>query len=129
MHRHELSDREWSRIEPLLPAEKGRPGRPAVLPNRVFMNAIFYIAKTGAPWRDLPTRFGPWKTVHTRFTRWNRSGVFERILNEFGVDADHESNMVDGSYTKAHQDSSGGKGGPSVMRSGAHAAGLARKCI
>jgi transposase len=112
MRRHELSDQEWSRLEPLLPAERGRPGRPVRLPNRVFMNAIFYIAKTGAPWRDLPERFGPWKTVHTRFSRWNRAGVFEKILKEFNRDADNESNMADGSYAKAHQDSAGGKGGP-----------------
>jgi hypothetical protein len=63
MHRHELSDAEWARIEPLLPAEAGRRGRPADLPTRTFMNAIFYVAKTGAPWRDLPERFGPWHTI------------------------------------------------------------------
>ena len=54
MHRHELSDQEWDRITSLLPAEKGRRGRPVELSNRIFMNAIFYIAKTGVPWRDLP---------------------------------------------------------------------------
>jgi transposase len=112
MHRHELSDAEWKRIEALLPPEKGRRGRPSELPNRVFMNAIFYVAKTGAPWRDLPERFGPWKTVHNRFTRWNRRGIFQTVLDEFKQGADHESNMVDGSYIKAHQDAAGGKGGP-----------------
>src|ERR1700722_9488764 len=112
MHRHKLSDQEWSRLEALLPAERGRPGRPAVLSNRTFLNAVFYIAKTGVPWRDLPDRFGPWKTVHTRFTRWNRAGVFQKVLEEFSKNADHESNMADGSYAKAHQDSAGGKGGP-----------------
>src|SRR5262245_20922606 len=103
MHRHELSDAEWHRLEPLLPPKRGRRGRPAELPNRVFLNAIFYIAKTGVPWRDLPERFGPWETVYTRFSRWNRRGVFQKILDEFKKDADHESNMVDGSYIKAHQ--------------------------
>jgi transposase len=112
MHRHELRDDEWKRIEPLLPPERGRMGRPAVLRNRPFMNAIFYLAKTGCPWRDLPERFGPWKSVHNRFTRWNKQGVFQRLLENFGRDADHESNMVDGSYAKVHQDASGGKGGP-----------------
>lgn len=117
MHRHELSDGEWGRIELLLPAESGREGRPSKLSNRVFMNAIFNIAKTGAPWRDLPERFGPWKTVHTRFSRWNLKGVFQRVLEEFRKDADHESNMADGSYVKAHQDSAGGKGGSKMRRS------------
>ena len=115
MHRHELGDEEWKRLEPLLPAESGRPGRPSTLFNRTFLKAIFSIGKTGVPWRDLPERFGPWKTVHVRFTRWNQRGVFERILEEFGGDADHESNIVDGSYAKAHQDSGGGKGGPSAV--------------
>jgi transposase len=112
MHRHELNDAEWARIEPLLPAETGRRGRPADLRNRTFMNAIFYVAKTGAPWRDLPERFGPWHTIHNKFTRWNRKGVFRQILDEFRKDADHDSNMADGSYSKAHQDAAGGKGGP-----------------
>jgi len=93
MHRHELSDAEWARIEPLLPAETGRRGRPADLPNRTFMNAIFYVAKTGVPWRDLPERFGPWHTIHNKFTRWNRKEVFLRILDEFRKGADHGSNM------------------------------------
>lgn len=112
MRRHELSDAEWLRIAPLLPAEDGRPGRPSELPNRTFMNAVFYIAKTGVQWRDLPERFGPWKTVHNRFSRWNKRGVFQKILDEFRKDADHESNMADGSYIRAHQDAAGGKGGP-----------------
>jgi transposase len=80
MHRHEITDDEWSRLEPLLPPERGRRGHPAKLLNRQFMNAVVYIAKTGAPWRDLPERFGPWKTVHNKFSRWNRKGIFERIL-------------------------------------------------
>ena len=112
MHRHELSDQEWDRITSLLPAEKGRRGRPVELSNRIFMNAIFYIAKTGVPWRDLPERFGPWKTIHVRFTRWNRAGVFGRMIDRFKESADPRSNMADGSYAKAHQDAAGGKGGP-----------------
>lgn len=111
MHRHELNDTEWSRLEPLLPVERGRRGRPSELSNRVFMNSILYIAKTGVPWRDLPERFGQWKTVYSRFARWNRRGVFQTVLDAFKQDADPESNMVDGSYVKAHQDSAGGKGG------------------
>ena len=107
-----MTDEEWNRIESLLPAERGRRGRPVALSNRTFMNAIFYIAKTGVPWRDLPERFGPWKTVHVRFTRWNRAGVFQRVIDRFKENADPTSNMADGSYAKAHQDAAGGKGGP-----------------
>ncbi len=112
MRRHELSDREWKEIEPLLPPERGRVGRPSKLPNRTFMNAVFYVAKTGLPWRDLPEHFGPWKTVYSRFVRWNAKGVFGKVMEHFAQDADHEANMADGSYIKAHQDSAGGKGGP-----------------
>lgn len=118
MHRHELGDVEWTRLESMLPPERSGRGRPAVLTNRTFMNAVFYIAKTGVPWRDLPNRFGAWKTVHTRFSRWNAAGVFQRVLNEFKKDADHESNMADGSYARAHQDATGGKGGPQIQAIG-----------
>ena len=114
MRRHVLSDREWSEIEPLLPPERGRRGRPPKLGNRVFMNAIFFVAKTGLPRRDLPEHLGPWKTVYNRIVRWNSKGVFQRVLERLAEDADHEANMVDGSYIKAHQDSSGGKGGPTL---------------
>lgn len=90
MHRHELSDLEWQRLEPLLPPEQGRRGRPLELPNRIFLNAIFYVAKTGAPWRDLPERFGPWKTIHTRFTRWNRrQAQGENFIADKGDDANN----------------------------------------
>src|SRR5437660_4287562 len=78
MRRHEISESEWSRIQGLLPLERDRPGRPSELSNRLFMNAVIYIAKTGIQWRDLPERFGPWKTVHSRFSRWNKQGVFEQ---------------------------------------------------
>lgn len=114
MARHDLSDAEWKRIEGILPSETGRKARPAKLRNRTFMNAIMYIAKTGAPWRDLPERFGPWKTVHTKFTRWNAAGVLEQVLKHLSQDADHESSIADSSYVRAHQHAAGGKGGPKV---------------
>ena len=112
MHRHELTDADWIRLDGLLPPERGRPGRPAELSNRRFMNAVVFIAKTGLPWRDLPERFGPWKTIHSRFTRWNNQGVFERVLNVFAIDADNESSMADSTCVRAHQHAAGGKGGP-----------------
>ncbi len=114
MRRHELTDTDWARLKELLPPERGRPGRPAELSNRRFMDGIIFIAKTGLPWRDLPERFGPWKTVHSRFTRWNTRGVFERVLNAFAIDADNESSMADSTCVRAHQHAAGGKGGPKV---------------
>jgi transposase len=114
VRRHELTDDEWNRIAPLLPAERGRKARPAKLSNRMFMNAVFFIAKTGVPWRDLPERFGPWKTVHTKFSRWNASKVFDRVLQVFAVDADYEAAIADSTYVRAHQHATGGKGGPKI---------------
>src|SRR6266404_3185471 len=114
MRRHELTDADWARLKGLLPPERGRPGRPAELSNRRFLDGVVFIAKTGLPWRDLPARFGPWKTVHSRFTRWNNQGVFERLLNGLSVDSDNESSMADSTCVRAHQHAAGGKGGPKV---------------
>jgi transposase len=73
MQRHALTDREWARLEPLLPrtAYTGRPSKD----HRVIINALLWLLATGAPWRDLPERYGPWQTVATRFYRWMGSGV------------------------------------------------------
>ena len=87
MRRHEISDENWHRIESLLP---GRPGDPGVTAadNRSFINAVFWIAKTGAPWRDLPSRFGKWNSVFKRFDRWSKKGVWQRVAEALGGDAD-----------------------------------------
>ena len=121
MERHELSEEQWQRIAPLLPAERGRRARPAKLGNRPFINAVLYIAKTGTPWRDLPERFGPWKTVHSKFSRWNARGVFDEVMGHMAREADHESSIVDASYVRAHQHSAGAKGGHKRKESGARA--------
>ena len=111
MHRHEITNEEWARLEPLLPSERPALGRPAELSNREFMNALTFIAKTGIQWRDLPERFGPWKTIYTRFSRWSKRGVFERLLASVSTDADLESSIVDSSCIRVHQHAAGGKGG------------------
>src|SRR4028119_2483730 len=110
MPRHDMSDREWTRLKLLLP--KRRTGRPPK-DHRLVIDALLWLAKTGAPWRDLPERFGPWRTVATRFYRWTRSGLWERILAELRrmADAkgriDWEGHMIDGRHARAH---SGGAG-------------------
>ena len=75
MNRHALTDREWGRLAPLLPP-RPRTGRPPK-DHRLIIDALLWLARTGAPWRDLPERFGPWRTVATRFYRWTRSGLWE----------------------------------------------------
>ncbi|CAN5856269.1 hypothetical protein BH23PLA1_BH23PLA1_20680 [soil metagenome] len=76
MRRHEIKDEDWDRIKDLLPGKAGDPGVTAK-DNRLFVNAVLWIAKTGAPWRDLPERFGNWNSVYRRFTRWAQKGIWE----------------------------------------------------
>ncbi|GGG35644.1 hypothetical protein GCM10011378_09870 [Hymenobacter glacieicola] len=69
VRRYELKDADWARLAPLLPGKAGDAGRSAA-DNRLFVNAVLWIARSGAPWRDLPERFGPWNSVYRRFRRW-----------------------------------------------------------
>jgi transposase len=85
------------------------------LGDRLFIEAILYRAKTGAPWRDLPERFGPWKTVYNRFSNWSRRGHWAAIFRELQIEVDETGSIVDGSVVRAHQDASGGKGGSNEM--------------
>jgi transposase len=104
--RHELSDAQWDRIAGLLPAERGVMGPPSK-PNRTMVNAMLWVVRTGAPWRDLPERFGPWKSVYTRFSRWQRRGVWKRVFDQLARDQDTETYMIDATIVRAHQDSAG----------------------
>ena len=80
LHRHDLTDEQWSILAPILPGQRGQWGGIA-RDNRLFMNAVLWILRTGAPWRDLPKEFGKWSSVHQRFRRWRDAGVWERILS------------------------------------------------
>jgi transposase len=132
MERHGLNDREWSRLEPLLPP-KSHIGRPPK-DHRTIIDALLWLGRTGAPWRDLPERYGPWRTVATRFYRWTRSGLWERLLAELRriADAkggiDWEVHLVDGTSVRAHRCAAGGKGGGSARRWAATAGGSAASC-
>ena len=109
--RHELTDEQWERIKDLVPPERsGGRGRPAK-DNRMMINAIIWVLKTGVPWRDLPERFGSWNSVYSRFCRWCKRGVWEKIFLELSKDQDNEEYMIDGSQALVHQHG-GGKGGP-----------------
>jgi len=100
-HRHDLSDRSWNLIEPHLP---GRPGGWGAVAqdNRRFINAVFWILRTGAPWRDLPPDYGDWKTTHRRFCRWRDKGTWEQLLELLIQDPDYEWLMIDASHSKLH---------------------------
>ena len=115
-HRHELTDEQWARLQPLLPPQKQRIGRPAK-DHRTIVNGMLWIDKTGAPWRDIPERYGPWQTVATRFYRWTKQGIWAKIMAEVQKDADAngeiewEIHFVDSSVIRAHQHAAGAKGG------------------
>ena len=80
MRRHEIKDEPWDRIKDLLPGQVEDAGVTAK-DNRLFVNAVLWIGKTGAPWRDLPERFGLWNSVWRRFDRWAAKGVWKRIFD------------------------------------------------
>ena len=121
MDRAALSDAMWVRVAPLLPGKPGDPGRSAA-DNRLFMEAVLWMARAGAPWRDLPSSFGSWNSVFRRFRRWARGGVFERVFAALSGEPDFEYAMVDGTIVRVHQHATGAKGGLRTRPSDACAA-------
>lgn len=105
MGRHEISDEDWLRIEQLLPGRKGGHGGVAK-DNRLFVNAICFIAKTGIPWRDLPERFGKWNSVFQRFQRWCRKGTWTKVFETL-KDPDLEWLLIDSTVIRAHPHAGG----------------------
>ncbi|SEP13847.1 Putative transposase of IS4/5 family [Paenibacillus sophorae] len=85
----------------------------------MMLNAMLWVARSGAPWRDLPEHYGSWNSVYTRFRRWEKTGLFDRILKELTADPDSESMMIDASIVRVHQHGAGAKGGSNSRRSGA----------
>jgi len=137
MKRHELTDEQWVLIEPLLPRSAARTGRPS-RDRRTLLNASFWILHTGAPWRDLPERFGPWQSAYHHFALWRRDGVLDRILRALQVRLDREGRIdwnlwcIDGTHIRASRAAAGaGKkvsagtpGNPPITRWAAAEAGL-----
>ena len=128
MRRHEIAQDAWERIEGLLPGKAGDVGVTAA-DNRLFINAVFWIAKTGAPWRDLPSRFGPWDTVYQRFNRWSKKGVWQKIAEALADDPDLEWLMIDSTVVRAHQHAAGKKGGKEAKGSDAAKAASAPRSM
>ena len=112
--RHDISDRIWELLEPHLPGRAGSWGGKAK-DNRLFINAVFWILRTGAPWRDLPPDYGDWKNTHRRFCRWRDKRIWEQLLEELVVEPDFEWLMIDASHVKVHPHASGAKGGNQGM--------------
>ena len=108
--RYALRDDQWERIKDMLPGREGHVGVTA-RDNRLFVEAVLYRYRAGIPWRDLPERFGDFRVVHLRHSRWSRTGVWERIFKALSQDPDNEYVMIDSTIVRAHQHSSGAKGG------------------
>ena len=111
--RYEVSDAQWRRIGELLPGKAGDPGRTGV-DNRLFVNGVLWVLRSGARWSDLPERYGKWKTVHKRFTRWAKTGVWERVFASLTGDPDNQYLMLDTTLVRAHQQAATGKGGTKI---------------
>jgi transposase len=130
-----LTDVEWARLAPLLPPEKPATGRPAK-PHRAVVEAILWVLRTGAPWRDLPKEHGSWSTAASRFYRWRIAGIWDRVLAALQADADARGDLdwllhhLDGSVVRAHQHAAGAKGGTRrPRRSAAAGVGLAPRSM
>jgi transposase len=128
--RYELTDEQWERLEPLMPP-KAPTGRPAT-DHRQIINGILWIVRTGAPWRDLPERYGPWPTVAGRFYHWRQLGLWDRLLAQVQQQADAAGRIdwrihyVDGTVVRAHQHAAGAKGGIPLQKRSATAGAASR---
>ncbi len=112
--RYEISDENWQRIQHLLPGKSGDPGRTAE-DNRLFINAVLWIARTGAPWPDLPERFGKYDSVFQRFNRWSKNGTWQHIFEHL-QEPDLEWMMIDSTTVRAHQHAAGQKKVPPMPK-------------
>ena len=123
-----LSDAQWERVAPLLPGKSGDPGRSGK-DNRLFLEAVLWLVRTGSPWRDLPETFGGWNTVFRRFRRWARKDIFERIFAVLSGDPDFEYALIDGTIVRVHQHGIGAKGGTHHQAIGRSRGGLTTKIV
>jgi transposase len=111
--RFDLSDEEWTLLEPLLPKSR----KTARVDDRKIVNAIFYVLRTGMPWRDLPARYGPYTTAYNRFNRWSRRGIWKRVFDKLASKSRDSLYLIDSTIVKAHRAASGAKGGSKIRRS------------
>ena len=106
--RYELNEGQWGRIANLLPGRKETVGRTAA-DNRVFVNGVLWVLRSGARWSDWPERYGKYKSVHKRFARWAVSGVWDRMFRTLTQDASNEYLMIDSTLVRAHQQAAMGR--------------------
>jgi transposase len=124
--RYELTEAQWCRIADMLPGKPGDPGRTGS-DNRLFVNGVLWVLRSGADWQYLPDRYGKWKTVHKRFTRWAKAGIWEKIFASFTGDPDNQYLMLDSTIVRVHQQGATGKGGGQDQALGRSRGGLTTK--
>jgi len=112
IRRYEITDEEWERIKDMLPKERtGKAGRPVKMDNRTSLNGMLWIVKSGAPWRDLPERYGSWSTLYDKYAKWSNLGIFESIFKELSLDADLQDISIDSTVVRVHSQGTGAKKG------------------
>jgi transposase len=113
-NRGDLTNEQWERIEPLLPRPNTKRGRPSQ-DHRQLLNGILWVLRTGAPWRDVPDRYGKWTTIYSRFQRWRKSGIWDKMFVGLQTALEQENNVdwevhfIDSTTVRAHQHASGAK--------------------
>lgn len=123
MSRGDLSEAEWRLLKDLLPPERGRKNRPA-LDNRTIVNGILWRIRTGAPWRDVPEKYGKWMTVYQRFRRWSRARIWAAVATTLAqAMADNSRHSIDSTTVRGHISAAGAKGGLANRRLAARGAG------
>ena len=132
MKHKELTDTQWERLQPLLPPQKPQTGRPN-LDHRRLVNGILWLLRTGAPWRDVPERYGPWRTVASRFYRWRRAGIWQSLFETVQQQADAAGQLdwamhyVDSTVVRAHQHAAGSPNGAEAEALGRSQGGFSTK--
>jgi len=129
LSRGDLTEAEWSLLKDLLPAERGRRNRPA-FDNRPIVNGILWRIRTGAPWRDVPEKYGKWMTVYQRFRRWSEAGIWEAAATALAqAMADNARHSIDSTTVRGHVSAAGAKGGLANRLLAARGAGSPVKFI
>ncbi|WP_425525922.1 IS5 family transposase [Vandammella animalimorsus] len=128
MQRRVLSDRQWQLMAPHCLGKPGDVGRSGA-DNRLFVEAVLWIVRTGSPWRDLPAEFGKWNTVFKRYRDWVKADVFHRIFAAVSGEPDMEYAMVDATIVKVHRHGQGAKGGPQSQAIGRSRGGMSTKIL
>ena len=121
MTRRVVSDAQWAIIEPFCLGKKSDPGQTG-RDAKLFVEAVLWIVRTGAQWRELPGEFGKWNSVFKRFRRWVKADTFYRMFKALSQDSDFEYAMIDGTIVKVHRSGQGAKGGLSARPLDAHEA-------